>query len=363
MGELFRRVAVVGGLAGVIYFAIQSTKDKRDRFNWLGFFLMAFLGFGTFGLATLLFRLFAITGLSTIMVDQSPMQLGSARKSESVLQPGAGLWWSFAENQWNPNLLEAMQDAPSTKVALAMDGIIFWKSDLKQVLDHAGMWMASEMLKLDQSSRDTPNEFARLLELKMQFGRSEITTRQFSSRAKELVPKLFHQNQWPSNWCSRVNASYTMAKGWITYLFSSISSQQVADLAISRMVHAQFLARCQLLECDRSANLNEHVDHENHGSIIVRSVECPGTEDCHSDEHSEKIAKTGTKVMTEQENYLAAAILMQMASQTLGNQEQSPRHNENPLAICREEWKEIADRLAETSPVARKAILKSRFLN
>jgi hypothetical protein len=54
---------------------------------------------------------------------------------------------------------------------------------------------------------------------------------------------------------------------------------------------------------------------------------------------------------------------MQMASQTLGNQEQSPRHNENPLAICREEWEEIADRLAETSPVARKAILKSRFLN
>ena len=56
----FRQWITFNGLAGVFYFAVVAGKQHSGPFNWIKFVLFGFLGFATFGVATLGYSLYQL---------------------------------------------------------------------------------------------------------------------------------------------------------------------------------------------------------------------------------------------------------------------------------------------------------------
>ena len=304
----FRQWITFNGLAGVFYFAVVAGKQHSGPFNWIKFVLLGFLGFATFGVATL--------GYSLYQLAQNAYRRSNrfGHKPFITSAPGPGLWWSFKEKKWSPLILHALSHAESPSVRLAIDRQVIWESDMTSEFHHIGIWIAEQVLTRDQQLRSTPSVFQEILQAKRALLNSKTTDAEFATAYQNLI--LQTGDEWPSNWCSGINARYALKECFINSLTPHQVHKSLYQAAISNAMHARFVARCEALNCDLATVTTEETieEGETQGEVRIRGVDCPGIEAC-----DEAISGTcesyETRVLDQQERCLTSHFFLKMLSE------------------------------------------------
>lgn len=332
IGLLTRQWIVVGGLLGILLLAVRSGHQGNDRFKWVTFVLMLFLGFSTFGVATLTHWIWS----GWVM---------HAAKNQISPKPGEGLWWSFAEKHWSPSILEAMHDTDSTLLRLALNAQVIWESDVTSELHLAGQWMAVTTLERDQTMRSTFDEFADALEIKRQWLNGERSEEDLLSKIKELEQIILRKVGWQSNWCTGINSAIHLKRVFQLALFDNLTMRELREMKADQQLHACCLARCRSLECDLSeATMKENLSESQQGEYRVRGISCPGVEN-DDPEKTPDFDEVAEQVAIKQEQYLRRLFLLRLAGQKRSQET-------DLLEIPKEEWKKMAESLSKSNPSA-----------